>query len=83
MDWSSRCLREDKRGAINEQLPPILERLQIDPRHWLYLNRNFERRFKSQVGVTHSVRFFCQPLGKHWAHGIRDCERYLSLPITS
>ncbi|MCX2781363.1 hypothetical protein OQJ63_16840, partial [Microbulbifer thermotolerans] len=35
VDWSGRCLREDKRGAIDEQLPPILERLQIDPRHWL------------------------------------------------
>ncbi|MCX2796364.1 transposase [Microbulbifer thermotolerans] len=33
VDWSGRCLREDKRGAIDKQLPPILERLQIDPRH--------------------------------------------------
>ncbi|WP_410174042.1 transposase, partial [Microbulbifer thermotolerans] len=40
VDWSGRCLREDKRGAIDEQLPPILERLQINPRYWLYLNRN-------------------------------------------
>ncbi|MCX2803435.1 transposase, partial [Microbulbifer thermotolerans] len=49
VDWSGRCLREDKRGAINEQLPPILDRMQINPRHWLYLNRNFESRFKSLV----------------------------------
>ncbi|MCX2781326.1 transposase, partial [Microbulbifer thermotolerans] len=61
----------------------ILERLQIDPRHWLYLNRNFESRFKSLVGTAHSMRNACQQLGKRWAQGIHDCERYLSPPITS
>ncbi|WKT60048.1 hypothetical protein Q2E61_14215 [Microbulbifer thermotolerans] len=30
----------------------FLERLQIDPRYWLYLNRNFESRFKSLVGCA-------------------------------
>ncbi|MCX2778966.1 hypothetical protein [Microbulbifer thermotolerans] len=29
VDWSGRCLRKDKRGTIDEQLPPILDRLQI------------------------------------------------------
>jgi len=56
--------------------------LQIDPRHWLYLNKNFESRFKSLVGSAHSVRSACEQLGKRWAHGIRDCERYLSPPAT-
>ncbi|WP_331709196.1 hypothetical protein [Microbulbifer thermotolerans] len=83
VDWSGHCLREDKRGAIDEQLPPIRERLQIDPRHWLYLNRNFESHFKSLVGAAHSVRSACEQLGKRWAQGIHDCERYLSPPITS
>ncbi|MCX2842379.1 transposase [Microbulbifer thermotolerans] len=83
LDWSGRCLREDKRGAIDEQLPPILERLQIDARYWLYLNRNFESRFKSLVGAAHLVRSACEQLGKRWSHGIRDCERYPSPPITS
>ncbi|MFC4878592.1 hypothetical protein [Microbulbifer halophilus] len=81
VDWSGRCLRDDKRGAIESGLPPILERLQIDPQHWLYLNRNFESRFKSLVGTTHSVRSACERLGKRWVQGIRDCERYLSPPI--
>ena len=83
VDWSGRCLREDKRGAIAGKLPPILERLQIDPRHWLYLNKHFESRFKSMVGTAHSVRSACERLGRRWAHGIRDCELYLSPPATS
>lgn len=82
VDWSGRILREEKRGAIDGNLPPILDRLQIDPRHWLYLNKNFESRFKSLVGAAQSVRAACEQLGKRWAHGIRDCERYLSPPAT-
>ncbi|MBN8432169.1 hypothetical protein JF535_15055 [Microbulbifer salipaludis] len=83
VDWSGRCLRDDKRGAIKKQLPPILERLQIAPRHWAYMNKHFESRFKSLVGTGYTVRAACEHLGKRWAHGIRDCERYFSSPITS
>ena len=79
---SGRCLRVGKRGTIDGNLPPMLDRLQIDPRHWLYLNKNFESRFKSLMGSAHSVRSACEQLGKRWAHGIRDCERCLSPPAT-
>ena len=78
VDWSGRCLREGKRGVPDNRLPPILERLQIDPRHWLYLNRHFESCFKTLVGSAQAVRSVCEQLGKCWAQGIRDCERYLS-----
>jgi hypothetical protein len=33
VDWTGRILREDKRGAIDADLPPILERLNIEPKH--------------------------------------------------
>ncbi|MBB3060487.1 hypothetical protein [Microbulbifer rhizosphaerae] len=48
-----------------------------------YLNRNFESRFKSLVGAAHSMRSACERLGKRWAQGIRDCERYFSPPAAS
>ncbi|MGL6159458.1 transposase [Microbulbifer sp.] len=83
VDWSGRMLRDGKRGVIDGKLPPILERLQIDPQHWLYLTKNFESRFKSLVGAAHSVRRVCEQLGKRWVQGIRDCERYFSPPAAS
>ncbi|AMX03136.1 hypothetical protein A3224_11630 [Microbulbifer thermotolerans] len=55
----------------------------IDPLHWLYLSRNFESCFKSLVGATHSVRNACERLGKRWVHGIRDCTRYFSPPLST
>lgn len=35
VDWTGRQFREDKRGAIAQNLPPILDRLGIEPKHWL------------------------------------------------
>ncbi|WP_444890993.1 hypothetical protein [Microbulbifer sp. DLAB2-AA] len=43
-------------GAISQNAPPILERLGISAKHWLYLNRNFESRFKGLVGSVEAVR---------------------------
>ncbi|MGL6159896.1 hypothetical protein [Microbulbifer sp.] len=62
-------------------MPPILDSLQIDLQHWLYLSRNFESRFKSLVAAAHSARSTCERLGKRW--GIRNCERYFPPPADS
>ena len=78
VDWTGRILREDKRGAIPEHIPPILQRLDIDARHWLYLTKHFESPFKNLVGTACHVRKACDELGKRWTHGIRHCETLFS-----
>ena len=78
VDWSGRILREDKKGAIPEEMPEILQRLQMDARHWCYLTRHFERPFKHLVGAAHHVRSVCEALGQRWAQGISQCERLFS-----
>ncbi|WP_444943600.1 transposase [Microbulbifer sp. ZKSA006] len=80
VDWSGRHLDPKKRGAISEDTPPILNRLGISAKHWLYLNRNFESRFKGLVGSVEAVRQACIQLDKRWAHGVSDCRRFLSAP---
>ncbi|MFA0809926.1 hypothetical protein [Microbulbifer epialgicus] len=47
--------------------------------HWLYLNRNFESRFKGFVVPVEAVRQVCTQLDKRWVHGIGDCRRFLLL----
>ena len=42
VDWTGKIVRDDKRGAINQQLPPILERLNIEPKTWLKHATAFE-----------------------------------------
>jgi hypothetical protein len=38
------------------QPPPILERLQVDPKHWLYMTQHFENRFKGLVGSSYALK---------------------------
>ena len=49
VDWTGRIIRNDKRGFIANQLPPILHRLQILPEQWHLNATQFEsihaRRF--------------------------------------
>jgi len=78
VDWTGRILREDKRGAIPDHLPAILQRLNIDTRHWIYLSTSFESPFKNLVGAANNVRAACDELGKQWTHGIRQCEEIFS-----
>ena len=74
--WSGRILREDKKGHIPDHLPDILQRLNIDPKHFIYLSQNFESPFKSLVGNAYHVKQACNELGQQWVHGIRQCEKY-------
>jgi hypothetical protein len=73
VDWTGRILRDNKRGAIPEDVPAILEQLNIGPKHWCYLSQHFESEFKSLVGTAYHVKAACKQFGQQWAHGIRAC----------
>jgi hypothetical protein len=62
IDWTGRAILENKRGHIAGNQPPILERLQIDPKHWLYMTQHFESRFKGLVGVSSRLMAACRKL---------------------
>ncbi|MCW8943803.1 MAG: transposase [Sedimenticola sp.] len=78
VDWTGRAIREDKRGSISPDLPPILNRLQINPNAWLTMTTSFEGRFKSLVGRIDKMHAACELLGIHWAQGINSCRQLLS-----
>ncbi len=76
VDRSGRGIREGKRGSIDIQLSPILERLNIEPKHWSYLIQNFESPFKSFVGGAFKLKQVCQSLGYQRVPGIKSCQNY-------
>ena len=47
VDWTGRIIRDDKRGAIDADLPPILERLNIDIDAWLLQTQYFEQHYQA------------------------------------
>ena len=59
VDWTGRVIRDDKRGAIATDLPPILKRLEIDSEAWTSLTTEFETQFSHWVGSEHIVRQVC------------------------
>ena len=63
VDWTGRIIRNDKRGAISESAPPILQRLDISTRHWIELSTRFEQRFKGVAGTTQSIKALCAHFG--------------------
>ena len=74
VDWTGRQIRSDKRGAIDEDVPCILRRLDIDEDHWLYMTQNFESSFKTLVGAVHSLRKVCVEMGYQRMPGRSSCE---------
>jgi hypothetical protein len=76
VDWSGRVIREDKRGAISEQCPPIMERLNIEPDHWLHLTRHYELSFKGLVGSADRLKQVCQALGFRRTPNLKMCEQF-------
>ena len=56
VDWTGRILREDKRGVIPEQMPPLLERLEFNPDAWKLLTTEFEQRFSHWIGEEAIVK---------------------------
>jgi hypothetical protein len=74
----SHQVREDKRGSIPQDLPPILDRLQINPQHWCYLTKYFESPFKGLVGAAYALKQACQNLGYQLSPGMLACRQFLT-----
>ncbi len=78
VDWTGRILRDDKRGAIPDTLPPVLKRLQIEPQAWITLNREFESRFRYLAGNPTAAAEACAQLGRQWAWDTTHCRELFS-----
>lgn len=60
VDLTGRCIREDKRGYIENNQPEILARLNISTKNWLTLTTQFKQCFHGAVGHAQSLTEFCQ-----------------------
>ena len=73
VDWTGRMLRSDKRGSIAAGMPPILERLGLEPRDWAREIRHYGRWYYRAVGSLAALESFCHSLGQQWLKGICHC----------
>ena len=77
VDWTGRIVRQDKRGSIPSNTPPILQRLSIDPDEWLKTMRR-DNRFHRAVGKLAALKAYAEQVGRQWVHGM-SCSQSLYL----
>jgi REP element-mobilizing transposase RayT len=78
IDWSGRVIRKDKRGSIDETLPPILSRLGIDSDAWELLMSRRGTVFGRAMGKLDLMRLHAATLGQSWIRGVGSAERIYS-----
>ena len=70
VDWSGRAVVEGKRGSVPENLPPILQRLKIDPAAYVkFINRSEKSRFGNFIGPIEAMRNLAERFGKSFLKG--------------
>jgi hypothetical protein len=78
VELTGRVIREDKRGYIENNLPPILQRLGIETDQWLKMTMTFEESFKSLVGNPSLMDTAIALMGQKRQAGIKNCEALLT-----
>jgi REP element-mobilizing transposase RayT len=58
VDTTGRIIRENKKGAISEDLAPILFRLKLTPKGWLDMVKSLERSFYHAIGEQEKLMNF-------------------------
>jgi hypothetical protein len=76
VDWAGRAMREDKRGAIGEQAPPILQRLGLEPGRYLkHLQGMAATEKPTMLGRVEQIRQAADSLGRRFIKGTGEAER--------
>ena len=70
----SRCV-QPKRGHIDNNFPPILQKLNIDTENWLHIATTFEDSFGPWIGLTERIQQICKSTKRHWVHRTVSCEK--------
>ena len=70
VDWSGRAILDNKRGAIAEDIPPILLRLGFEGKEWLNHVRYFERQFPTVAGNIEKLRQLAEQTSRRWIKGM-------------
>ncbi len=70
VDKSGRTLRQNKRGSINPELAPILQRIGAKPESWMNIITNFGSIFRLAAGRPSNLRDFADKIGVRWLFGV-------------
>ncbi len=71
VDWAGRAMREDKRGSIPNQMPPILQRLNLNHDQFLkHLKGRGRREHQQALGSVQRLQQLAVEKGKRFLKGV-------------
>jgi hypothetical protein len=84
VDWAGRAIRDDKRGAIPETVPPILERLQLNPQTFLHHLQGKPNilTHPNALGSVERLQSFARRAGRKFIKGIGQSKALYLKPVT-
>ncbi|MCF6287797.1 MAG: transposase [Proteobacteria bacterium] len=71
VDLTGRAIIANKSGHIPEELPPILNRLNLNSDTWLDELNQFKTKGHTAVGTVQQLKDFCKSVSKKWRTGIQ------------
>ena len=78
IETTGRCIRKDKAGHIDKQLPDLVTRLNIRPENWLTITKTFTKVFHGAVGHEDALQHFCESQQLKRRPNVSSCQRLLS-----
>jgi REP element-mobilizing transposase RayT len=76
IDWSGRVVKEGKRGAINEETPPILQRIGLEPSRFVeHLQGHAATEQQTVMGHFQKIRLAARTLGRQFLKGGGEARR--------
>ena len=69
VDWTGRAIRAGKSNAIATNLPPILQRLGLEPRSWMVQQNHFGKRYFLVAGAKDKIKTLALKIGVKWMNG--------------
>jgi len=69
VDWSGRAIIEGKKGSIPDHLPPILQRLKLDPEQYLVYVKKPKFGFANALGAVDKLKAYAEHFGKAFLKG--------------
>jgi REP element-mobilizing transposase RayT len=75
VDWTGRVIREDKRGAIADHVPPLLSQMNINPKIWLIQAQHFGSVYARFAGAAESLKNKVDKKYGKWFKGARLTEK--------
>ena len=79
VEWTGRCVRDDKRGAIPAEILPLFERFNVNEDDWLSVITEFNRHYISAAGCFDKMQNWASVTNRKWCATHQKLNLYVEM----